>query len=223
MRIVDKNSCYVQKDDLMYLYETDKYMPTTLLAYLRSALVNKQDFIKVEDVMGLEYLFTSEIPTFDELIKLRPEELNSRIYELLENKELTEEEMEELSLKEIINEQKRRAYLLGQYSEIRRFKEEWTSLEYPDIPFPYMIAVTNGDYNAQVTYNLDRIVVYNEDGTTAKYCEDKEFCEHSFKELTHHFKGEQDINLEMGFNGEYFVVKNKNSNHKRLLRPKKPM
>ena len=220
MKIIDKKDLYVQKEDLIYLYETDKYMPASLQGYLKSALVNNQDFVKITDTVGIEYLFSSNIPTFDELIRMRTETLFLRIDYLLRQDFLPREDLENLTVKEILDEKRRRSYLLGQYREMLRFKDEWSSLDYPDVPFPYMIAVTNGEYNAQVTYNLDRIVILGANGEAVKECDDKEFCDNSFKELTHSFNGEQDVNIDMGYNGDYFVVKNKTNIRRRMLRPR---
>ena len=219
MKIIYNHDLYVQKEDLIYLYNNNNnfYMPFYLQALLKDAIVNGKDFVKVTDNNSIEYVYISNIPSFDELIRLKPKELLSRIHALELDYEDTLRIEEFLSVGEIINEKRNKEYFMNQYREIMRFHAEASKLEYPDVPYPYMISVTNGKYNAQVTYNMDRIVIYNADGTKATDVDDYDFIDHSFKELTHNFKKEEDIDLDMEFNGDYFIVKNKQKCVKRRL------
>jgi hypothetical protein len=213
MQIIDKNDCYVSKDDLLYLFDNDECMPLSLQIELRSALINNSDYVKVNDEIGLEYIYNSSVPTFNDLSKLKIAELKRRIHAIIIEDMIRDNEGENLPLNEVIREKRNRQYMIKQLKEMIAFKKKKPKVLYPDIPYPYLMGITNGNYNACSSYNLDRVIIYNIDGSIVSDVDDIEFCKSSFRLLT--YNTNPDDELDMNFDGNYFVVKSKQKNLKR--------
>ena len=215
MQIIDKNDCYVSRDDLIHLYDNDECMPLSLQLGLRDAIINEKDFVKIEEEKGLEYIYTSNIPSFDNLVKLKISELRRQIFDIVLEEALKDNHGENLSLDEIIREKRNREYMIRQLKEMIAFKKKCSKLQYPDIPYPYITGVTNGCYNASLSYNFDSVIIYNLDGSKVTDVSDIDFCEESFKLLTHDI--DQGDNLDMKYDGNYFVVKNRERKLRRKI------
>ncbi len=215
MKIIDKNDCYVSKEDLLYLFDQDECMPLSLQQGLRDALVNDKDYIRVIEDKGLEYIYTSNIPSFENLAKLKISELRKQIVNIILEDTLNDNQGDSLSLSEIIKERKNREYIIKQLKEMIAFKKRKSQVIYPDVPYPYIPSIKNDEYISSISYNLDRVVIYNLDGSRVEKVDDVEFCNESFKLLSQDTS--EDIDLDMTFDGNYFVMKNKNKK-KKLLR-----
>ena len=87
------------------------------------------------------------------------------------------------------------------------FKKKMPLYTYPDIPYPYMAGITNGKLVASPSYNQDRVVIYNLDGSKVEDVSDIEFCTESFRLFTQ--QDEASLSLDMKYDGNYFVIKNK--------------
>ena len=207
MQIIDRNDCYVSKDDLMHLFDNDECMPLSLQLGLRDALINDKDYVKISEEKGIEYLYQSNVPSFESLAKLKISDLRKRIANIVIEDFIKDNKGESLPLNEIIKERKNREYIISQLKEMIAFKKRMSSLTYPDVPYPYITSITDGEHIASVSYNLDRVVVYNIDGSKVENMDDVEFCNESFKLLTQDL--ETDDDLDMKYDGNYFVIKNK--------------
>lgn len=215
MQIIDKNDCYVSRDDLLHLFDNDELMPLSLQMGLRDALVNDKDYVKIEEEKGLEYVFTSNVPTFENLVKLKISELRMKMIGIIMEAALEDNHGESLSLNEIIRQRKNREYIIKQIKEMIAFKKRMPIRTYPDIPYPYVTGITNGDYIASSSYNQDRVVIYNLDGSKVSEVEDVDFCTEAFRLFTQENEGSED--LSMKYDGNYFVVKNKQKNLRRTI------
>ena len=207
MKIIDKNDCYVSKDDLFHLFDNDDCMPLSLQQSLRDAIIFDKDYVKITEDRALEYVYTSNIPSFENLAKLKISELKRQIMDITIEEMISDSYGESLSVKEIIRERRNMEYLIKQLKEMIAFKKKYSSISYPDVPYPYMTGITNGYYNASISYNFNTVVIYNLDGSRVEDVDDIEFCKESFKLLTHDVDNEED--LDMKFDGNYFIVKNK--------------
>jgi hypothetical protein len=206
MQIIDRNDCYVSKDDLMHLFDNDERMPLSLQLGLKDALVNNKDYVKITEDKGLEYIYTSDIPTFESMAKLKISALRKRLVSVVLEGMMNDYEGTSLTLNEIIKEKRNREYIIKQIKEMIAFKKRMSTMVYPDIPYPYITSITDGEFVASPSYNLDRIVIYNLDGSKVEDIEDVEFCNESFKLLTHDL--DPNSELDMKYDGNYFVVKN---------------
>ena len=212
MKIIDKNDCYVSKDDLLHLFDNDECMPISLQQSLRDALVNGKDYIKIDDYLAEEYIYSSNIPSFDSLAKLSINELRKEILKIIIDDTFNDYEEEGLSLNELIRIKNNREYMLKQLKEMIAFKKGKSEITYPDIPYPYLEQITSGDYTARLSYNPDRIIIYNINGQKVENVDDIKFCLSAYKSLTRDLDSED---LDMKYDGNYFVVKNK---EKKLVR-----
>ena len=215
MQIIDKNDYYVSRDDLLHLFDNDEYMPLSLQLGLRDAIINDKDYIKIEEDRGLEYIYTSNIPSFDSLVKLKISDLRMRMARITMEALLEDNKGESLSLNEIIREKKNREYLIKQLKEMIAFKKRRPLYTYPDVPYPYVTGITDGELVASQSYNPDRVVIYNLDGSKLTDTDDIEFCTQSFRL----FSREEELSdsLDMKYDGNYFVVKNKQRELKRRI------
>lgn len=207
MQIINKKDCYVSKDDLIHLYDQDETMPLSLQLGLRDALVNDKDYIKITEDKGLEYIYTSDIPSFENLRKLKIKELRNKINQIILDDMLNDNKGRDLSLEEILLEKKNREYMIRQLKEMIAFKKRISKIKYPNIPLPNEIQISNGLLNAALSYNLNSIVIYNLNGSKVENINDIEFCKNAFKQLVQ--KENDDLNLEMKYEDNYLVVKNK--------------
>ena len=120
--------------------------------------------------------------------------------------ELTSDEIKELD--EMILERRNREYLLKQLKEMVLFKKRMSKLEYPNVPNPNYINVTNGELTACNSLNYDRVVVFNINGTPVSNEEDVEFCKVAYQLLMHDNEEVDDIDLEITSEGNNLVIKN---------------
>lgn len=213
MQIIDKNDCYVSKDDLLHLFDNDECMPISLQQSLRDALVNGKDYIKIDDYLAEEYIYSSDIPSFENLLKLEIGQLRSKIIDIIIEDSFNDNDGYSLSLNEIIKQKRNREYMINQLKEMIAFKKKKIEILYPDIPKPHSGLVANGELIAQLSYNEDRVVIYNRDGSKVENVDDVEFCNSAFRLLTRNFN--VDSELDMNYDGNYFVLKKK---EKKLIR-----
>ena len=210
MRIINDKDCYVQKEDIEYLIDNGKIIPNELFMELKMAEFDSKDFIKIENPVALQFILQSKILSFDELNSFSISRLERLIVNIrlsmLDSEDLTSEELQ--NLKEMILERRNREYLLEQLKEMVAFKKKMSKLVYPNIPNPNTLVINDGNLYAANSMNPDKIVVYNIDGSEISSEDDIKFCELAYQLLMKDDSSEEELNLNMMYEGKYLVVEN---------------
>ena len=210
MQIISNNECYVQKVDLIHLNQLG-LLPSKLKELLTQT---DKDFIKIEDKKLIDFIINSDIPSYKELMLYDVNTLEKMIRKIkgsILDDIYDEESCEQMErLNEQIIKRKTREYLISQITEIINHKLHKSTLRYPDIPDPSKFTFKTDELCASITLNEDKVVIYNVDGSRVYDPEDKAFCEIAFKLLTCNYLDEDNLELNMGFDGNYFVVEELN-------------
>ena len=214
MKIINNNDCYIQRDDIEYLVDNNRDIPNELFLELNMSVFDDHDFIKIQNPIAKRYVLQSNIPTFDELNEKSLDTLEDIIFKIKlaifdSDDELTSKEIEEIN--EIIRERRNREYWLKQIKEIVAFKKRVSKLEYPNIPNPNMCPLSDGKYNATISLNSDKVIIYNLNGSEVKEGEDLEFCETAYKLLMHDYMDVESIGIKTFVDGKYLVVEGINN------------
>ena len=222
MKIISNNECYVQRVDLEYLLDNNVSIPKEVYNDYNRACLSNEDFIKIDNQISLRYILNSKIPSFEELNSLSTNNLEKMILKIrvimLDSigEEKTEDEIKEIN--EILLEKKNREYMINQIKEIINFQKKCSKLNYPTIPNPNKEVISNGELNAAVSLDKNKVVIYNLDGSRVEDPEDKEFCKVAFNILTRDENINKELDLDMKYDGNYFVIENKlNKKLKKLM------
>ena len=212
MKIISGNDCYVQRSDLEYLIDNTSKVSSDLYREYKLSVLSDEDFIKIENPIVKKLIISSEIPSFDELNSLSINKLEELVFKIKIaifdsfDDELTDDEIKEID--EMIKERKNREYILKQLKEIIKYKQRRSNLKYPDVPNNKYEYITDGVYNASISINFDKVLIYSADGSRITNPEDIEFCKVAYNLLMHDNILDSNINLEMIENNKYIVLNN---------------
>lgn len=212
MKIINDKDCYVQREDIEYIIDNSKSVPSELLFELNMSILGEKDFIKIENPIAKRFILKSPIPSFDELSSYSISKLEEMIMKIklsiFDSDDLIDEEIDDINA--IILERRNREYLLRQIKEILSFKRKTTKLIYPNIPNPNYISLTDGDLVASHSLNFGKILVYSTNGNIVDGENNREFLDVAYQLLMHDFDSVEDINLTMNIDGKYLVLENIN-------------
>ena len=212
MKIISGNDCYVQRSDLEYLIDNTSKVSSDLYREYKMSVLSDEDFIKIENPIVKKLIINSEIPSFDELNSLSINKLEELVFKIKLaifdsfDDELTDDEIKEID--EMVKERKNREYILKQLKEIIKYKQRRSNLKYPDVPNNKYESITDGVYNASVSINFDKVLIYSADGSRITNPEDIEFCKVAYNLLMHDNILDSNVNLEMVENNKYIVLNN---------------
>ena len=209
MKIISNNDCYIQREDIDYLINNNKEIPSSIF----NDFNNSEDgFVKISDEESKEYIINSDIPSFYDLYNMDEKMLKHLIFKIKISMidDSSSQKMSEEELKQVILEEKNRRYMLKQLLEIIRYKKMESTLKYPDIPHPNKLSVTNGVTNASHSLNFGNVLIYNLDGSSVSNKEDMDFCNIAYKLLMHDYFDTENIELEKIYKDNYLLLKNKN-------------
>ena len=205
MKIISNKECYVQRDDIEYLIENDRNIPSELFFELSMSIINDNDFVKIQNPIALQYILQSNIPSFEELNALDKSKLDEMLFKLKMCIFDCCDESEEENLDEIIRERRNLEYIIKQLKEIIAYKKGTSKLNYPNIPNPNSQSIEIDNYIANKSLNMDTIVIYDIDGKELSATEDIEMCKMAYKVL---YETDEDISIHTFMEGKYLVVEN---------------
>lgn len=188
MRIIDRNNCYVQIKDIMFLLKYDDKFPMELyydIVNKYSSNINQVllSYVKIENEIFKQYIINSNlIFDFDYLMSKSIEELNEISDEIIRNYHLNrsslmlkkafelqkceERAIDDVFLKlDIDYEKKRKDYLLSQIKEVELYRLNKTNIIYPNIINKNKLNHRFLDLVIGISYQRDKILIANADGS----------------------------------------------------------
>ena len=208
MKIISNNDCYIQGYDLEHLIYNDTQFPVSMYIDIskRRHHGDLSKYYKIEDKAQIEYLMNNGlVADFSELSMYNETGLKKLIdffKKELYYESTKDEEYDSNTVSNLINTFRKRRqleYMIFQIREMLKLKRNISNIEYPNVPNPCEMPITNGILKACRSIIPGNVLIYNEDNSSLGADIDYDFCETAFDMLKLDYKNSLDEDIKVEF------------------------
>lgn len=199
MKIVSNKECYVQGYDLEFLtYDESISNENRVKASMILDGIDPSSYVSIKDKELLECILSNDsILDFAHYNGVKLGKLNYLMYKthidllcLDDNKGRCDFEVYNI-------EKRKKEYFLQQLKDIIAYRKRESKCNFPNVPNPCLLPVTNDKLAASISLDFDNVLIYNLNGEVVTGEEDKKFCSMAYQILMHDWLCESDEKITL--------------------------